>query len=66
MLRAYQLSMNGKESAFQFKDLSASEITTFAIIAGVVVLLGVYPQILFDLVKPSLESILAIIKESSI
>lgn len=66
MLRAYQLSMNGKESSFDFKDLSIAELATFAIIAVVIVVLGVYPQLLFDLVKPSLESILAIIKESSI
>lgn len=66
MLRAYQLSMNGKESSFSFPDLTPAEIGTFALLTVVIVVLGVYPQLLFDLVKPSLETILGIIKDSSI
>ena len=66
IFRAYQLSMFGKESSFNFNDLTVSEIATFAILSVIIVVLGVYPQLLFDLVKPSLETILSIIKDSSI
>lgn len=64
--RAYQLSMYGKESAFSFNDLTWSEISAFAIISIIVVVLGVHPQCLIDLVKPSLETILMTISQSSI
>lgn len=64
--RAYQLSMYGKESSFNFNDLTITEIITFAVISIIVVVFGIYPQLLIDLVKPSLETILMTIKESSI
>lgn len=66
ILRAYQLSMFGKETSLNFSDLTLSEIITFAVIGGVILILGVYPQALFDLVQPSLKTILSIIKDSSI
>lgn len=66
VFRAYQLSMNGKKSSFEFNDLTLSEIITFAVLALIIVVLGVYPQLLFDLVKPSLDTIVSIIKDSSI
>ncbi len=64
VFRAYQLSMNGKKSSFEFNDLTGSEIITFAVLALIIVVLGVYPQLLFDLVKPSLDTIVSIIKSS--
>lgn len=66
MFRAYQLSMFGPKKSFEFEDLTKSEWAAFAIVSLVIVGLGVYPDLLINLVKPSLDSILLIIKHASI
>lgn len=66
MFRAYQLSMFGPKKSFEFPDLTKAEWSAFAIITVVVIGLGVYPDLLINLVKPSLDSILSIIKHASI
>lgn len=66
MFRAYQLSMFGPKKDFEFKDLTTAEWSAFAIISVVVIGLGVYPDVLINLVQPSLDSILSIIKHASI
>ena len=55
--RAFQLSMFGPSKNFNFPDLHITEWLSFFIIMAAVVVLGVYPQIIFDLVTPSLEAI---------
>lgn len=60
--RAYQLSMFGAPSAGStFEDLHWSEILVFAIISGLVVLLGVYPKLVLDFTGPSFENLLKLI-----
>jgi len=66
MFRAYQVSMYGKESSFEFNDLTPSEIAVFAIVSLMILFLGLYPQALIYIVKPTLETILSAVKESSI
>lgn len=55
--RAFQLSMFGPSKGFNFPDLHVTEWLAFFIIMMVVVFLGLYPQFIFDLVNPSLETI---------
>lgn len=66
MYRAYQKSMFGPEKDFNFRDLTWSETSTFALVTLVIITLGLYPQLLIDLVKPSLDHILTTIIGSSI
>ncbi len=59
--RAFQLSMYGPSKGFTFPDLHLTEWLSFLLIMIVVVTLGVYPQIIFDLVNPSLEALIQLI-----
>jgi NADH-quinone oxidoreductase subunit M len=54
-LRAYQLSMYGAPKLEAFKDLSWNEMLAFFIISVIIVILGVYPQVVLDFVGPSLD-----------
>lgn len=65
MLGAFQKSMLGEQkSSVTFHNLDTSETITLAIIAGLIILLGVYPQPVLDLAGPSMEKILAIIHQT--
>lgn len=59
--RAYQLSMFGPSKGFDFPDLTWAEWLSFFIIGLVVVVLGVYPQMLIDIVEPSLMRVIEIV-----
>jgi len=62
MLGAFQKSMLGEQRAsVTFKSLDSTETITLVSIAGLIILLGVYPQPILDLAGPSMEKILAII-----
>lgn len=59
--RAYQLAMFGPSKNFNFPDLTWAEWTAFFIISLSIVLLGVYPQALIDIVTPSLQRLIEIV-----
>lgn len=63
-LRAYQLSMFGAPKMESFRDLEWNEILVFAVIAILVVLLGLFPQCAFDLVEPSIEKLISTVELS--
>jgi NADH-quinone oxidoreductase subunit M len=58
MIRAYQMSSMGAPSLTQFADLKWNEISVFAIIAALAVTLGLYPDLVFSIVKPSIRHLL--------
>ncbi len=64
-LRAYQRSMFGAPQIQQFKDLTWNEITVFAVLSALIVIIGVYPNIVFDFVGPSLDNIINSIQTSN-
>lgn len=59
--RAYQLSMFGPSKNFDFPDLTWAEWLSFFIVGIVVVFLGVYPQVLIDMVEPGLQKLIEIV-----
>lgn len=66
MLGAFQKTMLGEQrSTVLFQELDTTETITLTIIAGLIILLGVYPQPILDIAGPSMEKILAIIHHTS-
>ncbi|MBI1835781.1 MAG: NADH-quinone oxidoreductase subunit M [Flavobacteriia bacterium] len=65
-LRAYQLSMNGAPKITSFEDLSWNEWIAFFIIMAIIVVIGVCPQMIIDLVGPSIDQLLETYKTNSI
>ena len=59
-LRAYQLSMFGAPKNDTFEDLRWNEIVVFFILSIAVVIFGLFPHLISDLVGPSLDRLLAI------
>jgi NADH-quinone oxidoreductase subunit M len=57
MIRAYQMSSMGAPTLTHFKDLSWNEISVFAIIALLSLTLGLFPDFIFSIVKPSIYQI---------
>lgn len=57
-LRAYQLSMFSAPKRTVFIDLSWNEWLVFLILGILVLILGLYPQLLFDIVNPSIEKLM--------
>lgn len=57
-LRMYQHVMLGEPSKTPFADLKASETIVFVLLAAVLLIFGVYPKVLTDLITPSLQEIL--------
>lgn len=60
MLRVYQLAMFGTISplAIGFADLSRRELVILGVLCTLILLIGVYPQPIFDLTQASVQSIL--------
>jgi NADH-quinone oxidoreductase subunit M len=58
MLRAFQMSMFGHPKLTVFKDLTINELLVFLIISTLVLLLGVYPQLVKDFIENNLDSII--------
>lgn len=54
-LRAYQLSMFGAPKIERFHDLEWNEVLVFVLLTFAIVFIGLYPQIITDFVKPSLD-----------
>lgn len=68
MLRIYQFSMFGKtnEKTQNFEDLNSREFMILAIIAVAVLVIGVYPQFVFDLASPAVNHLLEQINGSNL
>jgi NADH-quinone oxidoreductase subunit M len=60
--RAYQISMFGPQRLENFNDLKWNEVLTFFILTVFIVLIGIFPQVIFDFVGPSLYKLLESIK----
>ncbi len=65
-LRAYQLSMYGTPKGFDFPDLHWSEWLTFAFISGLVLLLGLYPNLILNFINPSLDQINSLVQSTTL
>lgn len=63
-LRAYQLSMFGAPKRTEFRDLSWNEWAVFFLIGIAVLVLGIFPQAVFDLVGPSIDNLMETIQSS--
>lgn len=63
--RAYQLAMYGAPKLPAFDDLSWNEQLTFFLLTLVIVCVGVYPQVVMDIVGPSLDKIIDIVQVSN-
>jgi len=68
MLRTYQLSMLGeiKPELGKFEDLRTNEGIVLAVIAGLVLCIGVYPKPLLDLTEPAVRNLLETIYHQNI
>lgn len=62
MLRSYQVSMFGSPTLTAFEDLKWNEWLTFALLVGAMVVFGFYPELITNLVGPSIDSILQTLK----
>jgi NADH-quinone oxidoreductase subunit M len=62
MLKMFQNVMLGETNTKIFKDVSVSETITLVLIISVLFFFGLYPKPINDLITPSLENILTIIK----
>ena len=58
MIRAYQMSSMGAPTIATFTDLKWNEVSVFALIAILAVTLGLYPDFIFSIVKPSIKHML--------
>ncbi|MBP7184486.1 MAG: NADH-quinone oxidoreductase subunit M [Saprospiraceae bacterium] len=65
MFRAYQMSMLGElsNSTMKFKDLNSLEVWILAYLAALVILLGVMPQVVFDLTNGSVNKLISIVAQ---
>jgi NADH-quinone oxidoreductase subunit M len=65
-LRAYQLSMYGPSKNFNFPDLTWNEWLVFFLLMIIVVILGIYPQVIIDMVGPSVNRLFENVQTSKI
>ena len=66
MIRAYQMSSMGAPKITAFKDLMWNEISVFAIIAILALSLGLYPDFIFSIVKPSIKHMLEAVADTQL
>jgi NADH-quinone oxidoreductase subunit M len=64
-LRAYQRSMYGFPKLTHFQDLTWNELLAYVIITAIIVILGVYPQLIIDFVGPSLDKLSVAMQSSN-
>jgi NADH-quinone oxidoreductase subunit M len=64
-LRAYQLSMFGAPKNESFEDLYWNEILVFILLTVAIVVIGLFPQFISDLVGPSLDKLIIIFNETT-
>ncbi len=60
MLRIYQLTIFGEVNTKTqfFEDLNYTEFITFGIIAVMIILIGIYPNIIFDFLGPTVDKLI--------
>jgi NADH-quinone oxidoreductase subunit M len=63
MLKMFQNVMLGETNTKIFKDVTVNETITLVVIVSVLFFFGFYPKPINDLITPSLENILTIIKK---
>lgn len=63
-LRAYQVSMFSAPKLETFEDLTWNEIAVFVILTLLIVGLGLFPQVVFDFVEPSLDKLMNAVASS--
>lgn len=68
MMRSYQLSMFGPQVPLtsKFTDIKGTELVVLGIVAALVIVLGFYPQPVFDLTSASVEKLMNIINPTQI
>jgi NADH-quinone oxidoreductase subunit M len=66
MIRAYQMSSMGALKITAFKDLMWNEISVFAIIAILALSLGLFPDFIFSIVKPSIKHMLEAVADTQL
>ncbi|HYG52614.1 MAG TPA: proton-conducting transporter membrane subunit, partial [Flavobacteriales bacterium] len=68
MLRSYQLTMFGPQVGLtqKFTDVNNSEMLVLGIVAALVILLGFYPQPVFDLTGASVNKLIEIINQPTV
>jgi NADH-quinone oxidoreductase subunit M len=63
-LRAYQLSMFGAPKNDSFLDLSWNEWLVFCALGVIVLIVGLFPQVIFDFVGPSIDNLMEAVEMS--
>jgi NADH-quinone oxidoreductase subunit M len=63
--RAYQLAMYGSPKHTAFDDLSWNEQLTFFLLTALIVMIGVYPQYVIEMVGPSVRKLIDILQLSN-
>jgi NADH-quinone oxidoreductase subunit M len=63
-LRAYQLSMFGAPKMDSFEELNWNELIVYVIIGFIVLLVGLFPQVIFDFVGPSIDKLMEAVEIS--
>jgi NADH-quinone oxidoreductase subunit M len=58
MLRSYQMSMMGAPAIGTFEDLPLNEILVYFIITALTLFIGLFPEFLIQIIKPSIEQII--------
>ena len=61
-LRGYQLSMYGDPKFEKFTDLKWNEWLTYFIILALILIIGIYPQMVIDFISPSVNQLLNSVK----
>ena len=61
-LRGYQLSMYGDPKFEKFTDLKWNEWFTYFIILALILIIGIYPQMVIDFISPSVNQLLNSVK----
>ncbi len=64
--RAYQLSMNGPSKNINFPDLTWNETAVFLVLMVLIVFIGVYPQVVVEVIEPSLNTLIDNINSKNI
>lgn len=65
MIRSYQMSVMGAPKVTVFEDLTWNEVLVFVIIALTSLTLGLFPNLVFDFVKPSIQHIMHVVEGSN-
>jgi NADH-quinone oxidoreductase subunit M len=68
MLRSYQLTMFGPQVTLtqKFTDVNNTEMLVLGIVAALVIVLGIYPQPVFDLTNASVDKLIQVINSPQV